>query len=330
MERAPRAVNRLAGAPSALPRGPRRFMLRALAMLTADVRFEGFGADDWTRVLALVAPGHDSADDGRAGEPRGGLLALHDGARVVKLVHTLAGRLDPRGEPWPVPARELAERHRARWALVAARGALDELLDRFAARLRRDDDLVTQSLSFVRVARELADEGAIEVFPRRFERTPLPSPSLVRGALDALCPAGQVVLVGAFDDGELSTAVALRRDDAGVSRIVGPESLRPRMGPIGGDFRRDYRWLVRAAEEAVGPVALGLFGETATLRSLRLAREPGAFARAVAVRDVVLTPIPPGLVVGLGLDAALAGVALAREALATSATLDALRRALAR
>ena len=71
----------------------------------------------------------------------------------------------------------------------------------------------------------------------------------------------QSVVLGAFDGGELWTALALRRDGDGFSRVVGPRALRPGMGVVGGDFRRDYRWLLHAAEAELGPVALGLFAE---------------------------------------------------------------------
>jgi hypothetical protein len=74
------------------------------------------------------------------------------------------------------------------------------------------------------------------------------------------------------------------------------------MGLLSGDWRRDYRHLARAAEMRAGPLALGCFGEVETLRRLGHDPTPGAWAAAVAARDVVLAPVTPAVAVPLGID----------------------------
>ena len=68
--------------------------------------------------------------------------------------------------------------------------------------------------------------------------------------------------------------------------IAGPDELRREMGLLAGDWRRDYRHLVRSVEERYAPLAFGCFSEVETFRSLQVDGRPGAWSRAMLVRDV--------------------------------------------
>ena len=114
-------------------------------MLTPDVRFEGWTADDWMRFLHLWKPRADG--DRERNRPRGGVITIHDGRRVRKMLHTAKGRLDAPRAPWPIPLESLAEEAHASWAMAAHVGALDEVMERFGARSRRGQDIVEQSLT---------------------------------------------------------------------------------------------------------------------------------------------------------------------------------------
>ena len=84
------------------------------------------------------------------------------------------------------------------------------------------------------------------------------------------------------------------------------------MGLLSGDFSRDYRFLGAAVEARLGPLAVGCYAELATFRRLAREPQPGAWASAVAARDVVLTPVTPGLAVPLGVDAGRAALTFAK------------------
>jgi hypothetical protein len=124
---------------------------------------------------------------------------------------------------------------------------------------------------------------------------------MVRKAMDALCPSGTALALGMFKDGELWTAFIARRRGGCFDVIAGPDELRGEMGLLAGDWRRDYRHLVRAVEERYAPLSFGCFAEVDTFRQLQVDARPGAWARAMLVRDVVLAPIP--VAVGLALSA---------------------------
>ncbi len=271
-------------------------------MLTLDVRFEGWTAADWVRLLSLFRAGR-APSSGEAAAP-GGILAIHEEGRLRKLLHTRAGRLDPRGHPWPLAPSELAARHGAAWALLLRTGALETLMERFGARSRQGDDVLAQALVLTQIARELVGEGGFELWPPRSFLPPLATHSLVTRTLRGLCPAGKAVALGLFEGGELWTAVVLRRRDDGIDLVLGPDDLRPAMGLLAGDWRRDYRHLVAAIEASAGPLATGVFAERETFLALAAERSPGAWARAIAVRDVVVAPLGGAIALPLGVDAA--------------------------
>ncbi len=310
-------------------------------MLTRDVRLEGFTTDEWRRLgevfgrpqagpapvgpapvgsapvgSAAVAPAQAAslaqaalleqspprADNDPALCASGGLIVLTSGRRLLKLLHTERGRQDPHQQSFPAPLSVLADRYGARWAIEIQQGALEDLMERFGERLSPKDELLHQGLKLLAISRELEAEGRITSFPRRISEWPVPSERMLLRAFDALCHVRQVVLVGVFRAGELYTCLAARRAEFGLDWIVGPELLRERMGLLSGDWTRDYRHLLRATEEVVGPVAVGCFGEYATLRKLVTSAEPGEFAQAIAARELVVSPVVPALAVPLGLD----------------------------
>ncbi len=285
-------------------------------MLTPDVRFEGWTTEDWIRFTRLWEP--RATIEREPTRPRGGVVVVHENGRALKLLHTRHGRLDPalaprlpepadpralalrNGQPFPLGL--LARTHHASWALSMRLGALDEVMERFGARARRGDDLTAQALLFVGIVREMIGEGAIVTWPQRLRGLPVPTPQVVRRTLDALCADGRAIALGLFDQGGLYTAFVARRRGSAFDVIAGPDEIRPALGLLSGDWRRDYRHFARAVEERYGPLGFGCFTELTTFRTLQLDGRAGAWSRAVAVRDIVIAPIPLAVGVALGLD----------------------------
>jgi hypothetical protein len=276
-------------------------------VLTPDVRFEGWTTEDWVRFLRLWQPRATAhREPTRA---RGGVIAVHDDGEVLKLLHTRQGRLADAGAlalrtGQPTALSQLAHLHNASWALGMRLGALDEVMERFGARARRGDDFATQSLLLVGIVREMIGEGAIAVWPPRLRGVPIPTPQVVRRTLDALCADGHAIALGLFDAGELWTAFVARRRGPAFDVLAGPDELRPALGLLSGDWRRDYRHLARAVEDRYAPLGFGCFAELETFRALQTDPRPGAWSRAVAVRDVVVAPMPTAVGLAIGFDGA--------------------------
>lgn len=285
-------------------------------MFSADVRFEGFTQSDWSRVLTLFKPRATSGKERDPERPQGGVVVVHAEGRLRKLLHTHAGRLrlDDIANDWPLGAEEVARRHHASWALLIENGSLENVMEGFAAKVRRGDDLTSQAVLFASLLREETEAGRISLYPRRLAGVPVPSAAMVNRSLDAICPGGHAMVVGLFDGGELWTSIALRRGSSGTfDCVLGPDEIRRDMGLLAGDFRRDYRHLARAVEKKVGKLSLGVFAEMKTISALSVDPTPGAWARAVAIRDVILSPVPAALAIPLGIDAGRAAFSAFRS-----------------
>jgi len=293
-------------------------------VLTADVRFEGFSTEDWTRLLGLV----QSRPTSGAGLMRRGVLVLHDMGEVLKVVHTGCGRTDParlaylwkRTEnPQSSPsarARTLASVAAAvgaDWVLAMRVGAFDDVMERFGARARREDDLTAQTLKMAECVCEVIDEGGLDLWPTRIRGAFVRTSRWTSIALDALCADGHVVALGVFDRGSLHTAVLARRRGPAFDLIAGPQALRAVVPS--GDWRPRLPVLSQAIAERMGPLSLGCFGELSTVRALLLGgAPPGSLVRAVVARDIVLAP--PTMIAGaaLGMDAVMAVLGGLRKA----------------
>ncbi len=273
-------------------------------MLAPDVRFEGFSCRDWQRVLELFHPIRPTGELRDPDRPQGTIIAVHARGKLRKLLHSQAGRLrlEDVALDWPMSAEALARRHEASHAIVLESGALEWIFEELGGRLGPGDDLTTQLLALLTLGREQVERGAIELWPRRLAGVPIPRAATVDRMLDSVCPPGKAMLLGLFDRDELWTSLCIRRQKDGFDWIMGPEAIRSELGLLSGDFRRDHRHLARAASNRVGPLALGCYADVHTFRRLEVDPTPGAWALAVAVRDIVLYPAPPGMAVPIGLD----------------------------
>ena len=285
-------------------------------MISGDLRFEGFDARSWTNLLSLFSPGvierleRDSTasdapeiDATTPAEPASGSLVIvrDDEGRVLTAMHTLRGRVV--GIESAQDLTMLCREYSADRVLVLREGVVDELAERLALRLQRGDDYVTQWIMLLRATRELMDAGHIRLWPNPVANVPVPSPGTVRRALDLVLPDDRAAIAVLWDRGEIWTGAALRRRAGAIDLVAGPDLLHHWAGPLGGDWRRDYRILGDAVARAVAPVHVGLFAEVRTIQQLLRSPDPGAWVRAVAVRDIILHPTPPYVAVAVGADA---------------------------
>ena len=278
-------------------------------MFTPDAQVFDFTAQDWLRLpdlFRLPVPAAVSAS-----AKNGGIIAVREGQRIKKVSSTVRGRLAP-PEQGHASAEELGITHSGAFAVVLSTSALEQFGDRFARRLSRGQSFHAQVEAFVEAMRELEREGEVELWPSSFADWPIPTERAFESALDLVCPDGKSLVLGAFDEGQLYTALCLRRRGAAFDAVMGPDRVRHDMGLLSGDFSRDYRYLGAAVEQRLGPIAVGCYAELETFRRLARDTRPGAWASAVAARDVVLTPVTAGLAVPLGVDAGRAALAMAK------------------
>lgn len=264
-------------------------------MLSRDLGIEGFDAASWGSLLSLF----DRRPDGAHSSA---------GATAARLRALLVVVTDREGRPRaafasdsaaPAPddlgslddLASLARRHRARRVIVAEQGVAEALVEAFRARVPLDADYATQCLEILAVVREWERAGRIRASPRFGRVSPWTTAALAH-ALDLVLPAGHSALLCAWEGDRVCTAAALRRGASGIDRIVGPERILEWAGPLSGDPQRDHRLLSQGVTLELAPVHVGLFGPRALLAELIGRAEPGAWASAVATREVVLHPMP--------------------------------------
>lgn len=291
-------------------------------MIDPALRFEGFDARSWTNLISLFLPEvalHDPAcEDG----PRGALILVTDDRdRVLLALHTALGRIE--GLTWNGPDElpQLAERYGARRCVALREGVIEEIGERVARRVHRDEDYFAQWLLVMRTVRELSEAGLLHTWPRPLANVPIPTTAMVRRALDTVLPVDRALALVIWKGNTPWTALVLRRSKDGIDLVAGPDLIARWAGPLGGDWRRDYRVVSDAITEAVAPVHLGIFTELDTMRALLRSADAGAWARSVAVRDVIVHPTPPYVAVALGADAVRA---VARESARWLGGIDAL------
>jgi len=285
-------------------------------VISAELRFEGFDARSWTNLVSLFLPGlperldrAPDASDAPVAEgevrARGSLLVVVDEDDVILAAsHSQRGRVrELAGTSVDRTALPLlATRAGAHRVLVLREGVMEELAEQLGARFKSDDSYLAQLLEVIRAARELEASGELTLWPNPIANVPIPAAATFERALDLVLPDGRAAVLALWD-GPLWTAVVLRRRHGEIDLVAGPETLVRWTGPLGGDWRRDYRVILDAVARSVAPVHFGIFAEAPTVRSLLRAADAGTWAQSVAVRNVVISPMPRTVGAALGADA---------------------------
>lgn len=257
-------------------------------------RIEGFEEVHWTRwgEALGVGPSAPGAD---------GLVLITDGdERLLRLLHSRKGPLPPQGVRFPGSLAQIASDHGCSWLLQLSMEDAKALAAESWAR-RSDQDYLARLLSLWGALQDLQSEGRLESFPHRLDRWPALVDLAPRG-LASLCPDDHVAVAAIWRGTRLSTALAFRRRRGRIDRIVGPAVLQEAMGLVSGDWTRDYRYLSQAVERHLGSLGLGFFAQEAAARELSRRGDAAAWARAVATRDVIVSPMSAGMALSLGVD----------------------------
>ncbi|MGE0785836.1 MAG: hypothetical protein AB7S26_09125 [Sandaracinaceae bacterium] len=286
-------------------------------MISDSLRFEGFDSRSWTNLISLFAPNvltriesEEKSGEGIEAEPDqkdrtiGSLVVvLDDRDRVLMAMHSVRGRVTGLEYAGVDSLEELAHRYAARRCVVLREGVMEEISERVAHRIERGDDYITQLLVVARAVREMSEAGLLVTWPRALADVPIPTAPMVRRALDTILPDEHAMALVVWNAGAPWTGAVLRRRAGAIDLLAGPDLIGRWTGPLGGDWRRDHRVISDAVGRAVAPVHLGVYAERSTLRALLRSTDPGAWAQAVAVRDVIVHPTPAYVAVALGADA---------------------------
>jgi hypothetical protein len=269
-------------------------------------RIEGFEWSHWKRWGDALGP------TGVEGDLHGGLLLVTDGEdHLLRAVHSARGRLDIDTVRPGCSLAQLAADHGCWWVLRLCSTDLEALCAQPWARTG-DADYLERLLELWGALQDLQGDGRLASWPHRLDTWPALVDLAPRG-LAPLCPDEHAAVAAIWRGNRLSTALAFRRHRGRIDRVVGPTILQPAMGLVSGDWTRDYRYLSQAVERLVGPLGLGFFAQEAAMRELSRQGDAAAWARAVAARDVIVSPMSAGLAMPLGLDLGRSALRRARD-----------------
>jgi len=270
-------------------------------VLSSNLRVTGYDAVSWTRLISLFEP-HRARED--HSDSYGMLVVVEDanGAACAAFIGD-RGPIDASSYSARSDLPALCSQHRVRRAVALRQGTIEELTERAAPHVLRTDDYAAQWLALLSAARELEREGALYFWPEAKNVVPLPSPQLVTRALDVVLPDEHSLVVALWEDSELWTALVLRRRGGQFDLLGGPELVLDAVGPLSGDYRRDHRAVSRAISASVAPVQLGLYCQYHRFERLLREPEPGAWAKAIALREIIIDPSPAYVHFAVGADA---------------------------
>lgn len=267
-------------------------------------RVEGFEPIHWKHW------GDALARSGPHGTPQRGLILVTEGGeRLLRAVCSLRGPLDPKTVRFPCSLAQLASEHGCRWVMQVSR---KDLLSLRNVRWSRGQDYLDRLLALWRALQDLQAEGRLASWPHSLDAWPA-LVDLAPQGLGSLCPDDHAAVVAIWRGSHVSTLLAFRRRRGRIDRIVGPGVLQPAMGLVSGDWTRDYRYLSQAVERVLGQLGLGFFAQESAVRELTQRGDAADWARAVAARDVIVSPMSAGLAVSLGLDLGRSTLRKARD-----------------
>jgi hypothetical protein len=287
-------------------------------VIDPHIVFEGFDAASWASLVHLFVPDRPPATarerEAMAPHAHGTLVVVTDEERPVAAFVTDRGRIDVERVGSLETLAETCAHVGAERAVVLKAGAVERITEAAAERMELHADYVTQWLTLLAVLREAERAGELRRWPER-SRRPLPTPQVLQHTLDVVLPQQRTLLAVLWNEHRVVTAVAVRRGHRGIDRVVGPHPILTWAGPLSGDLQRDHRALHRGVTQMLGDVHLGVFGQRRRIDELLRRPDPGAWAKAVATREVIVHPTPGYAAVALATDTARAAAGWASSAL---------------
>jgi len=289
-------------------------------------RFEGFDAASYDAFVSLFRPSRAIAADRSSRNVGLLVVVVDDDDNVLGAVHSNRGRVTNIGSAHDPEA--LAHVHGAGRVIVFREGAFEDLAERIALRVRREQGYLDQIITVLESLREIERAGALRVFPGSLSHMPIPSADTLRRAFDLIASDGHVVVLAIHGHKRLESAIAFRRRDGAIDGIFGPGRILPAAGPLEGHLERDHDRIVAAVNREIGPVQTAFSMREGVARKLIAQRTPGALSAAIAARELYARPAPPWLSLGVGVDTVASAVVGISHAIGASPLASAFGAAL--
>jgi len=284
-------------------------------VLSSELELTALDARHWKNWWRLLVPP-------RVLEQPAWALAILDEGRVIKLVVTGKGSIDPALAPLP----GLGEKALAAWAKtleVAAivaieRRVIGELSAEIEGALRLEHDLVEQGLVALRALKRHAGRG-LWTEPPLLDVLPAPTYEPLQRTFDLLVPDRSALVMYVIEDDRtrIHSSVIAVKDAGDITRAATHRAIADLVpeASLARDWDKGYKRVLSAVEDRFARPSIALFLERATL--LRIITGPSdQLPRELNAKHVVVDPAPAWLLGLLGGAAVAAMAGRAATALA--------------
>jgi hypothetical protein len=283
-----------------LARGASRWqVVYAPRVLSPEIDLAGLDARHWNNWWQLLVPPRVLAQPAWA-------LAILDGGKVIKLVVTKRGALDPQATPLP----GLTERDLAGWAktlgvaavIAVERSVMGQLAHDIESALRLEQDLVEQGLVALRALKRHAGKG-VWTEPPLLDLLPAPAYEPIQRTFDLLVPDRSALVAYVIEDGgkRIYSSIIAVKDEGDIVRASTHRAIAdlvPEMS-FARTWQKDYKRVLAAVEDRFAKPSVALFLERQTLMKI-LTGPSDQLPREVNAKSVIIDPAPAWLLGLLG------------------------------
>ena len=261
-------------------------------MIAEDIRFLDIDADHWTRLMGFVG---GLVSGGTGAESKAGrrlMLILFKGDRVLKAVHSEFGVIRDLEFEGVDRLRAVAEKYEADTVWAVEDDSIVRMFRSAESRVRHDDDLVEQALCYYSAFREEAGRGIFR-FPDAITGLPEMRYRWLARAMRVIFPRNRAFVFYLFEGDDIYTSLILGTNDRDLDIITTHDHFAS-AGMRMDDWRLGYRSVLKAVEERIATVYLGIFANRCGIEKLLSGKGSmrDRVEEGVRAGELVLDPIP--------------------------------------
>jgi hypothetical protein len=257
-------------------------------VLSPDVRIADVDGAHWANLLSLFRV----PEGARPVRKEGTLLVFVQGKDVKRAIRTGHGPIPAHDVDWRGPATPLTpirRRLHCSRIVVIDEGALPRLFRDAENLLSPDQDFAAQVLDLLRAVKMRVGAG-VWIDPPIVPM--IPTFEVVQRGFDRLLPDGRTFVLYVMDDaiGVLWSSLILLKERGDVTLLTTHQAVADDV-TLGRAWRRDYRHVLTAVRDRIGPPHIGVFLSIDAAR--RVIHGPwGSLVREMARRHAVVDPAP--------------------------------------
>ena len=294
------------------PNADSRKFARLLVLLAPELDLADLDARHWTNWWRLLVPPRVLSQPAWA-------LAILDGGKLIKLVVTGKGSIDPPPGFATTTLAKYARTLGVESIVAIERDVIGKLSAEIEASLRFEQDIAEQGLVALRALKRHAGHG-LWTEPALLELLPTPSYEPLQRTFDLLVPDNSSLVAYVIDDDRkrVHASIIAVKDDGDIVRAGTHRAIADLISEtsLARDWEKQQKRVIDAVEERFAKPSIAVFLERATL--MRILTGPSdQLARELNAKTMIIDPAPAWLLGLLGGAAVAAMAGRAASAIAS-------------